>query len=340
MVEVVQRVRLGEALISGGVLTEPQLQVALAEQKQAHRPLGEVLLSLGFARPEEVSTALAASMGIPFVRGRDLNPDSLLVSVLDPEFIRESGAYPIRMEAGVLKVAMTDPADPQKVDLVRNRFRSALDLHLITDGDLEVLIRQLDTTDDHAFELELKRASKQTQYPVEDVVQSLLQDANDAGATDIHIEPEEDLTRIRYRIDGVLQSRQTLPREFTPAVLSRIKILSGLDISERRRPQDGRLRVQVHGKHMNMRLSLMPSAHGENAVLRVLDSSSGGVQLGSLGVHGRTLSVLKTIPERSHGLFLVTGPTGSGKSTTLYAMLAEVDAIYRKVVTIEDPIEY
>jgi len=340
MVEVVQRVRLGKALIAGGVLTEPQLEVALAEQKQAHRPLGEVLLSLGFARPEEVSAALATSMGIPFVRGRDLHPDSLLVSVLDPDFIRESGAYPIRMEGGVLKVAMTDPADPQRVDLVRNRFRSALDLHLITDGDLEVLIRQLDTSDDQTFSLELERASSQAQYPVESVVQALLQDANDAGATDIHIEPEEELTRIRYRIDGVLQSRETLPRECTPAVLSRIKILSGLDISERRRPQDGRLRVQVHGKDMNMRLSLMPSAHGENAVLRVLDSSSGGVQLGSLGVHGQTLSKLKAIPEKSHGLFLVTGPTGSGKSTTLYAMLAEVDAIHRKVVTIEDPIEY
>ena len=340
MVEVVKRVRLGEALIAAGLLTEKKLEVALAEQRQAHRPLGEVLLSLGFARPEEVATALAASMGIPFVRGRDLNPDALLVSVLDPDFIRTTGAYPIRMEGGVLKVAMVDPSDPQKVEQVRARFRSSLDLHLITDGDLEVLIRRLDGEEKGSLDEELRTASGQLDYPVEQVVQALFQDANAAGATDIHIEPEEDLTRLRYRLDGVLQPVHTLPQEYTASVISRIKILSNLDISERRRPQDGRLRVNVHGKEMNMRVSLMPCANGENCVLRVLDSSAGGVQLGSLGLHGKTLSVLKAIPRRSHGLFLVTGPTGSGKSTTLYAMLAEVDAIHRKVVTIEDPIEY
>ncbi len=340
MVEVVQRVRLGDALVSAGLLTEDELSVALAEQRQAHRPLGEVLLSLGFARPEEIARALAAGMGIPFVRGGDLQPDGLLLSVIDPAFIRESGAYPMEMEGGVLKVAMVDPSDPSKSELVRKRFRAALDLHLITEGDLDVLIRQLDRGDDDSLENELTRAAQEPEFPVESVVQALLQDASECGATDIHIEPEEELTRIRYRIDGVLQSRQTLPKENTASVLSRIKVLSDLDISEHRRPQDGRMRCHVHGKEMNIRVSLIPSANGENAVLRVLDSSAGGVQLGALGLGGRNLSTLRSIPERSHGLFLVTGPTGSGKSTTLYAMLAGVDAIHRKVVTIEDPIEY
>lgn len=340
MVEVVKRVRLGEALIAAGVLTESQLDVALAEQRQAHRPLGEVLLSLGFARPEEVAAALAKGMGIPFVRGRDLEPDPLLTSVLDPDFIRRTGAYPIRMEGGVLKVAMSDPSDPVRVAEVRSRFRAPLDLHLICESDLEVLARQLGHDDGGALERQLEGVTGEQEFPVEKVVQALFEDVKEAGATDLHIEPEEDLTRVRYRIDGVLQARQTFPVEHTAALLSRIKILSGLDISERRRPQDGRLRVEVHGRDMDMRVSLMPSAHGENAVLRVLDGSSGGVALGSLGLQGRTLKVLKAVPERSHGLFLVTGPTGSGKSTTLYAMLGEVDAIHRKVVTIEDPIEY
>jgi type II secretory ATPase GspE/PulE/Tfp pilus assembly ATPase PilB-like protein len=340
MAEVVKRVRLGEALIAAGVLSEAQLDVALAEQRQAHRPLGEVLLSLGFARPEEVASALAKGMGIPFIRGRDIEPDPLLVSVLDPDFIRRTGAFPIRMDGGVLKVAMSDPSDPERVGEVRARFRAPLDLHLICESDLEVLARQLDHDEDSALEKRLAEVVEDVEYPVESIVQALFEDVHEAGATDLHIEPEEELTRVRYRVDGVLQSRQTFPRAHTAALLSRIKILSGLDISERRRPQDGRLRVEVRGRDMDMRVSLMPSAHGENAVLRVLDGSSGGVQLGGLGLHGRTLRVLKAVPERSHGLFLVTGPTGSGKSTTLYAMLAEVDAIHRKVVTIEDPIEY
>jgi len=302
--------------------------------------LGEVLLSLGFARPEEVAEALASGMGIPFVRGREIHPDPLLVSALDPDWVRRVGAFPIRMEGGVLKVAMTDPSDPVRVGEVRTRFRAPLDLHLICENELEVLARHL--AHDEANELcrQLQEASSAANYPIEKLVQALFEDVREAGATDLHIEPEEGLTRIRYRIDGVLESRHTFPKEHTAGLLSRIKILTGLDIAERRRPQDGRLRAQVRGRALDMRVSLMPSAHGENAVLRVLDSTSGGVKLGGLGIHGRTLRVLKAIPERSHGLFLVTGPTGSGKSTTLYAMLAEVDAIHRKVVTIEDPIEY
>lgn len=340
MVGKVNRVRLGEALIAAGVLTDEQLGVALDEKKQSHRPLGEVLLALGLARPEEVGAALAQGMGIPFLRAKEIEPDPLLVSVLDPDFIRETGAVPIRMEGGVLKVAMVDPSDSKRVASVRARFRAPVDLHLITEADFDVLVRRMRGKTAGPLATVLEGTASDDDFSVERVVQALFEDALSCGATDLHLEPEEDLVRVRYRVDGVLESRETLPSRHTAGLISRIKILAGLDISEHRRPQDGRIRARVHDRDLDMRLSVMPSAHGENVVLRLLDGQAGGVTLGELGMHGRNMRVLKAIPQRSHGLFLVTGPTGSGKSTTLYAMLAEVDAIRRKVVTIENPIEY
>lgn len=340
MVGQVTRIRLGEALIAAGVLTEEQLNVALDEKKQSHRPLGEVLLSLGFARPEEVGAALAKGMGIPFLRASEITPDPLLLSVLNLDFIRENGAVPICMESGVLKVAMVDPSDSYKVANVRTQFRSPVDLHLITEADLDVFVRRMRGKAEGLLEAQLAALGSSDQFPVEKIVQALFEDALACGATDLHLEPEEGLVRIRYRVDGVLESRETLPGQQTASLISRIKILAGLDISEHRRPQDGRIRARVQNRDLDMRLSVMPSAHGENIVLRLLDGKAGGVTLGELGIHGRNMRILKAIPQRSHGLFLVTGPTGSGKSTTLYAMLAEVDAIRRKVVTIENPIEY
>jgi type II secretory ATPase GspE/PulE/Tfp pilus assembly ATPase PilB-like protein len=160
------------------------------------------------------------------------------------------------------------------------------------------------------------------------------------GATDIHVEPEEKVTRVRYRIDGILQQGENLPRAVTDAITSRIKILANLDISERRRPQDGRLRVRVDDRSVDMRVSIMPSADGENVVLRILDRGAVALRLAELGISPRLLGLLRKVKERPHGLFLVTGPTGSGKTTTLYSMLAEMDAVHDNIATIEDPVEY
>jgi type II secretory ATPase GspE/PulE/Tfp pilus assembly ATPase PilB-like protein len=188
--------------------------------------------------------------------------------------------------------------------------------------------------------LAVATSSLDDDFPVENVTLAMLIDGVHRGSTDIHVEPEEKITRVRYRIDGLLQQGENLPRAVTDAVISRIKILANLDISERRRPQDGRLRVKVDDRHIDMRVSVMPTADGENVVLRILDRGHGALRLQELGISPRILAQLGKIKERPHGLFLVTGPTGSGKTTTLYSMLAEMDAVHDNIATIEDPIEY
>jgi type II secretory ATPase GspE/PulE/Tfp pilus assembly ATPase PilB-like protein len=176
--------------------------------------------------------------------------------------------------------------------------------------------------------------------PAEDLVQALMEDGIRRGATDVHIEPEETVARVRYRIDGVLQSGESLPRAVTDAVVSRVKILARLDISERRRPQDGRARLEIDRRRYELRVSTRPVAEGENVVLRVLDSSGGARTLQELGFSVAAIARLERVARRRHGLFLVTGPTGSGKSTTLYSLLGCVDSMHLNVSTIEDPIEY
>ncbi|MEZ6005752.1 MAG: ATPase, T2SS/T4P/T4SS family [Planctomycetota bacterium] len=338
------RLRVGDALIARGRISETQLDVALREQRRVHRPLGEILLSLGFVRQEHLAEVVAEGLGLPLLRMADIRPDSLLIAALDPAFVQSTGAFPIRVEGGVLKVAMTDPGDPEKVSAVRQRFPYPLDVALITTGDLTLLLRKFLASRESPVARILSEAqegpSARVQYPIEDLTNALIQDGVRRGATDIHVEPEEGLTRVRYRIDGVLVAGESLPRSATEAVISRVKILSNLDIAERRRPQDGRMRAQVDGREVDLRVSLMPVSFGENLVLRVLDRSSGTVPLGQLGFPETTQHALQGISELPHGLFLVTGPTGSGKTTTLYSMLAMVDAITRNVATVEDPVEY
>ena len=347
MTEQRTRLRLGDALIARGKITPAELDVALREQRRVHRPVGEILLSLGFVRQDHLAEIVAESLGLDFVRVGDIHPDPLLIAALDPAFVQTTGAFPIRVEQGVLKVAMTDPDNPEKVSAVRQRFPYPLDIAMITNGDLTLLLRRYLASRESPISLILAEVKKneaiedgEVVYPIEELTNAIIEDGVRRGATDIHVEPEEILTRIRYRIDGVLVAAESLPKEATEAVISRIKILSSLDIAERRRPQDGRMRADVDGRTVDMRVSLMPVSFGENLVLRVLDRSSGTVALAQLGFGDWAREQLQVISEKPHGLFLVTGPTGSGKTTTLYSLLSQVDAIQRNVATVEDPVEY
>ncbi len=339
------RRRLGEVLLESGLIDARQLKIALDEQRQIKRPLGEILVALGFVRREVVGKYLAEDLGVPFLRARDVDPDPLLVSGLDADFVRSLGAFPIRQTAGRLLVAMVDPADPLKISALRRHFVCDLDLAMIVESDLVQLIRkyfpeeggQVSELIDRERELGLDENSD---LPIERITQTLIVDGIRAGVTDIHLHPEERVTRIRVRIDGVMNQADVLPRSATAAVVSRIKILSDLDISERRRPQDGRMRLAVDGRKVDMRVSIMPTSFGESVVLRVLDRAAGNIPLSELGISRSSCDLLRRVVERPHGLFLVTGPTGSGKTTTLYSLLAGVDTVHRNVATIEDPVEY
>ena len=336
------RMRLGDRLIDRGILTADRLRVALREQERFHRPLGEILISLGFVDEKDLVALAAEDHGLEFRTAAEIQPDPLLLSMLDPVFVRDARAFPYALEDGALRVVLVDPDDPQTIAHVRERFPYPLVPTLTTEKELGTLVRMhLDARSSRLTDL-LSGAAEEdgTWSQVEEVVEALLTDAIYRGATDIHVEPEERVTRVRYRIDGILQGVDSLPSGMTNAVVSRIKVLSSLDISERRRPQDGRLRTKVGDKEVDTRVSIMPTQHGENVVLRLLDNSDGVLRLERLGLSSLQQTILREIASRPHGLFLVTGPTGSGKTTTLYAMLAEIDAVHRKVATVEDPIEY
>ena len=337
--------RLGDVLINKGFLTEAQLDVALREQRRVHRPLGEILLSLGFIQQDEIASVVAESHGVALVSMKDLRPDLMLVAALDAGFVQETGAFPIEVTDGVLDVVMTDPGDPEKVSAVRRRFPYPLNISMITAGGLTLMLRKYLSTRESPVARILHDANENAtgaavHYPIEDLTHAVIEDGVRRGATDIHVEPEEYLTRVRLRIDGVLQAGESLPKEATEALISRVKILADLDIAEKRRPQDGRMRTEVDGRDIDLRVSMIPVTFGENLVLRVLDRSSGTIALPGLGFEESICKRLKEISDAPHGIFLVTGPTGSGKTTTLYSLLAQVDALSRNVATVEDPVEY
>lgn len=336
------RVRIGDELVRRGLLTETQLGVALAEQRRVHRPLGEIVVSLGFVRAIETARLLSEQLGLPIVTPDDIEPEPMILAALDPDLVRDARAFPIAVESGTLRVAMVDPTDPRSVAAVRAAFPYPLSILMVTAADLDVLLRRYASgvTANQVSELLSLGPSASDDRRIQDLADAVVRDGIRRGATDIHIQPEEFLTRVRYRIDGVLRSAESLPREMSDAVVSRIKINSRLDIAERRRPQDGRMRIVVDGRDVDLRMSVMPNVFGENIVLRVLDRSGGVPPLEELGVAPRIAKELAELSGRPHGLFLVTGPTGSGKTTTLYSLLTRVDSIQRNVATIEDPVEY
>jgi type IV pilus assembly protein PilB len=337
------RLRLGEALIAAGVIDAEQLALALADQRQTQAPLGHVLVRLGFARPEDVARQMAEQLGLEYARAADLKADPLLVSALDVDFVREVAALPLRLAGGVLEVAMVDPTDVQRVAALRRRFLTGLRIQVVTNDDLNRLVRRYFATDQHRASslIEGREAGAgEGQLPIESMVAALLREGIRSGATDVHIQPDQGVTRVRFRGDGVLSQGDLLPGAAAPALVSRIKVLAGLDIAERRRPQDGHLSFEVDGRSVDLRVSVMPTQNGETAVLRVLDRAAGNLSLAELGFDAQSRHLLDLICARPHGLFLVTGPTGSGKTTTLYSMLARVDSQRRNVATVEDPVEF
>ena len=337
--------RIGDQLIEKGLITQAQLEVALSEQRRVWRPLGEILVSLGFVGEADIAELIAGNLGLPFVRAREIEPDPLLLSTVTRDFVRESGAFPISLVEGTLRVAMVSPDAPEKVGMLRVQLPYHLELAVTTEADLLKLIKE------HMPEQEARvkgifeglgpeEVRTSEDIPVEELTHAILLDGVHRGATDVHIEPDELVTRVRYRIDGILTQGENLPKAATEAIISRVKVLSNLDISERRRPQDGRMRIFVDEHPIDLRVSLMPCIQGENVVLRILDTSGGALNLKQLGMSEQNQRRLMRIGSRPHGLFLVTGPTGSGKTTTLYAMLATINAMERNVATVEDPVEY
>ncbi|WP_040327956.1 type II secretion system ATPase GspE [Acidovorax delafieldii] len=346
-----QRPRIGELLVQAGKLSARDLERALSAQQEMGGMLGRVLVRLGLVSDADVARALSSQLAIPLVPGDDF-PDLMPeVDGLLPEFLQANAVYPLRLADGVLHVAMAVPQDAFVVKALRLATGLAIQPHLALEGDIEKALAEPveeapededdgfgDGLDGGDFVEHLKDLASEA--PVIRLVNTIIGRVIDLRASDIHLEPFDDGLHVRYRVDGVIHPGELVPPRLSAAVNSRVKLLAHLDIAERRLPQDGRIKTRVKGRELDLRVSTVPTVHGESVVMRVLDRASVRLELEKMGFEKDTLERFNTLLARPHGILLVTGPTGSGKTTTLYAALAKIDASAQKIITVEDPVEY
>ncbi len=347
---------LGEILVAERLTTSDVVAEALARARSSGERIGEALVGLGAVTGEDVLRALAKQQHLPFLE-RDELPSALpVVKSLSPKYLRQYAVCPISVENGLLTVATADPLNPLILDDLRQSTGLAVRLVVSPrDAIAEAIDRTYDGAasplqrivegieDDVAAEADEDVSHLRDmafEAPVVRLVNLLIEGAIGVEASDIHIEPFEDSLRVRYRIDGILFDQEAPPRRLQAAVTSRIKLMAEMNIAERRLPQDGRIRVTLRSRRVDIRVSTIPTVHGESIVMRLLDRASVFLPLEKLGFAPDTLRRFEALIKRPHGILLVTGPTGSGKTTTLYGALDKINSPDLKIITVEDPVEY
>ena len=351
-----KKIRIGDLLVQNEVITEEQLSVALREQKSTGRKLGRTLIELGYLDEDTLLNILSRQLNVPFVQLRHYQFNGELVKRLPEAIARRFRAIVLAEQSGELLVGMADPLDifaydelvrvlkqPVRQAVVReSELLNTLDLVYRRTDEIASLAEELeDELGDDAFDLAaLSAESESADAPVVKLLRTLFEDAVQARSSDIHIEPDETVVRIRQRIDGVLQEQVMKEKRVNAALVLRLKLMAGLNISEKRLPQDGRFNVRVKGRSIDVRVSTMPVQYGESVVMRLLDQSEGLLNLESTGMPPKLLERFRKLIKKPHGLVLVTGPTGSGKTTTLYGALSELNNAEVKIITAEDPVEY
>jgi MSHA biogenesis protein MshE len=352
-----QRVRIGDLLVSQGLIKEDQLMTALDEQKRSGKKIGKALIDLGFVTEQQMLEAMSKHFNYPFVDLVRFQLKSDLITRLPETQARRFRSIVLADQPDGYLVGMLDPLDIMAIDELQRHLKRPVHPAFVLEKDLmssldkayrrrdEIaslateLEDELESTTDFDLE-ELATDSGATEAPVVRMLQSIFEDAVQIRASDIHIEPDEGVLRVRLRIDGELQEQVMKERRIASALVSRLKIMSGLDISEKRLPQDGRFNVRILGKSIDVRLSTLPTPYGESVVMRLLDQSQGTLELEKLGMPDDVRERFETLIKRPHGMILVTGPTGSGKTTTLYSALNLLNKPELKIITAEDPIEY
>lgn len=337
--------RLGEILLSAGLITEDQLQQAIEEQKRTGLRLGESLVALGFATEEDVARTVADQTGITFVPESQLQIDYDAARLLSEAVARQYRAIPLAADEDSVTVALDDPIDVFKINDISFLIGRNVTPVIVTAKALDRLMAEVFRPRpqepagqvaglDENLQIELLES------PAVKYADELIQTAIEEGASDIHIEPLDEGVRVRFRIDGVLHNVASPPIDIYPALISRLKLLSSMDISERRVPQDGRIQMQYKGREIDLRTSTLPTVHGEKLAIRILDKGRAITRLDDLGFRAETLEGFRRLIRLPVGMVLVTGPTGSGKTTTLTASLYEINGVEKNIVTIEDPVEY
>src|SRR4051812_31892328 len=353
---VATKARLGDVLVERKVISREQLRQALDEQKRSGRRLGRVLVENGFCAAEQIADALARQLAIPYVNLKFYNLANDVVRRLPESQARRFRALLLEDRKDSYLVGMADPTDLFAADELQRSLKRNIHVAAVSEEQLlqtiDRLYRRTEEISGLAKALErdigdayvdfgaLAAAAGAEDAPVVKLLQTVFEDAVQANASDVHIEPQERNVRIRFRIDGVLQVQTQVDTRIGPALVLRLKLMGGLDISEKRRPQDGRFNVLVREQQVDVRLSTMPVQYGESVVMRLLTRKSGLLSLDHLGMPGDMLARYRQVIQRTNGMILVTGPTGSGKTTTLYATLTEINSTERKIITVEDPVEY
>ncbi|MBI4357069.1 MAG: Flp pilus assembly complex ATPase component TadA [Gammaproteobacteria bacterium] len=350
-----KKIRIGDLLVQHSVITESQLSQALVEQKKTSFKLGRILTDLGFINEDKLLDVLSKQLNIPII---DLKYYDLKLEVskkLPESHARRFRAIVLEEKEGQFLVGMSDPTDLFASDELARVLRKPVEQAIVREADLlktlDLIYRRTGEINQFAGKLEKElgessiditqlEVEQESDAPVVKLLQSLFEDALQVNASDIHIEPDETVLRIRQRVDGVLQEHILPEKKIASALVLRLKLIAGLNISEKRIPQDGRINIRVKGRTIDVRLSTMPIQHGESVVMRLLDQSSGLLFLEQLGMPGELLKQLRSLIHRPHGMILVTGPTGSGKTTTLYGALNELNQPGKKIITVEDPVEY
>ncbi len=346
-------------------LSEQDLERALQVQRNTHEPLGQLLVRMGLITERDRARALGRQWGVPFV---DLQPDRLdqaIIGSVPKHIMQRFRCLPISKRGNRLMVAMLNPLDIFAIDQLRLATGLEVDPVITIEEDLNNAITNLLTSGSHIAEtlrrvvgevggdeLTFEEARRDDEIsvdqlrelvddaPIVQLVNMIIQQALTDKASDIHIQPEADKLRVRYRMDGILNDGTVVPKQAQAALISRIKVMAEMDISEKRVPQDGRISLALHGREYDMRVSSLPGVHGEKVVLRVLDKSGIQITLSKLGFPSTMLEAYDRLIHRSYGIILVTGPTGSGKSTTLYATLNQLNSNEVNILTVEDPVEY
>jgi type II secretory ATPase GspE/PulE/Tfp pilus assembly ATPase PilB-like protein len=348
--------RLGDLLVSRGIITQDQLAITLREQRETQQPLGEMLVKLGFVTSEKIRDTLAFNIGTDTVDLKGVVPFPEALALVPKNLAARCNAFPVVLneDTNVLTVALSDTHDVVAIDLLRRHLGNENKLVFKLASKTEIIDainrcygHEL-TIDGILKELEgggidyagLTASGENYAHPIVRLVNTLLADAVLRESSDIHFEPEGPMLRIRYRIDGVLRTIRVLHITFWAALLTRLKVLAGMDIAEMRAPQDGRISLQIAGRTVDFRCASQPTVHGENYVLRILDKKQALVSIDYLGLPPNRLKLLKLMLERPEGILLVTGPTGSGKTTTLYSLLGYMNDEGVNIMTLEDPVEY
>ncbi len=361
MSSITEQKLLGQILIEQSQLTEDELKEALEKQNQTGDLIGETLVDLELVDKDQMLDALAHQQGLDFARPAPENVDERLIEAVPKDFLKRFYALPYQKNGGRLKVLLPFPIEHEPLVEFEHLFNAKTEPVISSEQHIASLLEHFtepepagsspDIAVDEDFvieaeaeteeEVELSEAIEQAkQAPIIQLVNSILLQALEKRATDVHIQPEKNKLKIRFRIDGVLQPQKELSKELHGAIISRVKIMAKLDIAEHRRPQDGRFTLQHEGEPIDVRVAISPSSNGEGAVLRLLDQSATGLKLDNLGFSEEVHNQFREIIFKNHGMNLVTGPTGSGKTTTLYSALRLLNKPDVKIITIEDPIEF